>query len=194
MNINSKIECAIESRRPIREFSFIISPAPAVQQFVASLKKQVRLAIGHTYIDEFSKAHISIFKYKSNTENFLYRASVIAAQVKSFNIHVKDLTTFHHGSKRTIYLEIVNKHPIQELSKKLILKEVNPHITIARNLSYSDFLKAVEVIGQIKYSHFFSCESITVLTREQRGWKPYLNLPLATHVVHPHPLGCVPTD
>ena len=50
---------------------------------------------------------------------------------------LKDFGTFRNGSKRTIYMDIVNKYAIQDVFEKIVKEDRNftPYITIAKNLT-----------------------------------------------------------
>lgn len=163
----------------INRFFFTITPPQPVQVFVSGLKKQVHKAIGHGFQDEFSPAHISLFKYTDfKTESFLYDADWLVSALLPFDIRVKGLGIFKHGTNKTIYLQIEYKTPISELAKVLSGKSITPHITIARNLAHDDFTRAWESLQNISYSNCFRCTSVTVLKKEPNRWNRYLELPL----------------
>ncbi len=163
----------------INQFFFTITPSQPVQAFVSGLKRQVRNALGHGFQDEFSKAHISLFKYTDyKTESFLYDADWLIAALLPFEIHVNGLGIFKHGNNKTIYLQIEYKTPIEELAKVLNGERITPHITIARNLAPDDFTKAWESLQSITYSNYFRCNTVTVLKKEPNRWNRYLELPL----------------
>lgn len=163
----------------INRFFFTITPPQPVQVFVSDLKKQVRNAIGHGFQDEFSPAHISLFKYTDlKTESFLYNADWLVSALLPFEIHVKGFGTFKHGVNKTIYLEIECKTPLPDLATALGGESIIPHITIARNLDPDDFTRAWESLQSISYSNCFRCTRVTVLKKEPNRWNRYLELPL----------------
>jgi len=162
----------------VNHFFFTITPPQQVQIFVSNLKRHVRHAIGHEFEEEFSTAHISLFKYTDETENILYDTDQLLAALLPFEIYVKGLGAFKHGNNRTIYLQIEYKTPIADLANVLSGEGITPHIIIARNLEPDDFAKAWESLQSISYSNYFKCNTITVLKREPNRWNRYLELPL----------------
>jgi hypothetical protein len=164
----------------INRFFFTIIPSQPVQIFVSDLKKQVREAIGHGFQDEFSLAHISLFKYTNfKTESYLYDTDWLASALLPLEIYVNGLGIFKHGANKTIYLQIEYKTPVSELTNVLGGESIAPHIIIARNLAPDDFNKAWEHLQNSSYNNYFRCNSVTVLKREYNKWKRYLELPLS---------------
>ena len=43
-----------------------------------------------------------------------------AYEFEPFNVLLKDFNVFINGSKRTIYMDIINKYPIRDIFEKLI--------------------------------------------------------------------------
>lgn len=165
-----------------KELLFIISPPPAIVEYVAMLKQHVKLAIGHPFEDEFAKAHISLFKYRDeHAEDLLYQVDSKISSFAPFHVHIKNLNFHDHGTTRTIYLEVVHKNPICEIVENLGDRggEFTPYITIARNLDINDFLNAWKSLKNLSYSDYFRCDHITVLKRAPRSWKYYMDLPFA---------------
>jgi len=162
----------------VNRFFFTITPPQPVQIFISNLKRQVRLAIGHEFQEEFSTAHISLFKYTDKAETIRYDTDQLLAALLPFDIYVKGLGAFKHGANRTIYLQIEYKTPISDLATVLGGEEITPHIIIARNLEPDDFEKAWESLQSISYSDYFKCNTITVLKREPNRWNRYLELPV----------------
>src|SRR5882672_12000825 len=126
------------------ELFFIISPPRGIADYVAFLKSHVKSVIGHEFEDEFSKAHISLCKFRDNhPEDLLYRIDGKISAFTPFHVHIKNLNYFDHGTTRTIYLEVVHKSPICEIVENVLDRSpgFTPHITIARNLEMNDFMK-----------------------------------------------------
>lgn len=164
------------------ELLFIISPPPAIADYVAMLKQHVRLAIGHPFEDEFAKAHISLFQYRdARAEDWLYQVDSTISSCAPFHVHIKNLNFHDHGTTRTIYLEVVHKHPICEIAERLGKPkgEFTPSITIARNLDINDFINAWRSLKNLSYSDYFRCDHITVLKKAPRRWMYYMDLSLA---------------
>jgi 2'-5' RNA ligase len=176
------------------ELLFIISPPPAIAEYVAMLKQHVRLAIGHPFEDEFAKAHITLFQYRdARAEDWLYQVDTTIASFAPFHVHIKNLNFHDHGTTRTIYLEVVHKNPICEIVERLGLAslrsvretsrteaqgspgtsaspgqpawEFTPFIPIARNLDINDFINAWRSLKNLSYSDYFRCDHITVLKK-----------------------------
>lgn len=181
------------------ELLFIISPPPAIADYVAMLKQHVRLALGHPFEDEFAKAHISLYQYRdARAEDWLYQVDSTISACAPFHVHIKNLNYHDHGTTRTIYLEVVHKHPICELAERLGLasrtlvpeasrrsasqqpaREFTPNITIARNLDINDFFKAWQSLKNLSYSEYFRCDHITVLKKAPKRWMYYMDLSFA---------------
>lgn len=157
------------------ELFFIISPPKDIMSDVSELKSDVQFLVGHELEDRYSKAHISLFKFdeKAHFEYILDLVQSKASHVKPFNVFLKNLNVFHHGSNRTIYLDIVNKYPIRDIFEKLVEKTVRftPHITIARNMKFKDFRKTWQHLEDFSYSRHFLCDRITVLERPRTRWR-----------------------
>lgn len=169
-----------------KELFFIIAPPKPIAEYVGFLKSHVRSAIGHTFEDEFSKAHISLFKFRDeHVEDVLYKIDSKVAGISPFHVHIKNLNYFDHGATRTIYLEVVHKNPICEIVENVLDREgdFTPHITIARNLDINDFMKAWRSLKDLSYSDYFRCDHITVLKKSPRParqkWIHYIDLSFA---------------
>jgi len=160
----------------INRFFFTITPPQHVQDFVSDLKKHVHTALGHGFQDEFSPAHIALFKYSDKTDYSLYDTDWLATVLLPFEIRVKGLGTFKHGVNSTIHLQIEYKSPAP-LATLLGEETIIPHIIIARNLDSDDFAKAWESLQSISYNNYFHCNSLTVLKKELHRWNQHLALP-----------------
>lgn len=163
----------------ISRFFFTIAPPQPVQGFISDLKEIARTAIGHGFQDEFSPAHISLFKYTDyKTESFLYDTDWLVSALLPFEMQVKGLGLFKHGANKTIYLQIEYKTPVPDLASVLGGESVIPHIILARNLNSDDFAKAWERLQNISYGNYFRCSTVTVLKKAPNRWNRYLELPL----------------
>ncbi len=169
----------INLRQSVQELFFIIAPPPHIMSDVSVLKDDVQYLIGHKFDDRFSKAHISLFKYDDqHTDDIIRFVESKAAHFKPFNVFLKDFSVFYNGSKRTIYMDIVNKYPIREIFEKTVKENVDftPHVTIAKNLSDEDFLKCWPYLKSLHYSQHFTCDRITVLARFEKRWVHYKDI------------------
>jgi 2'-5' RNA ligase len=164
------------------ELFFMITPPKAIADYVAGLKSYVKDAVGHRIEEDFSKAHISLFKYRDpHAEDLLYRVDSRISSFTPFHVFLKDLNVVNDGTHWTIYLEIVHKAPIFELAENIAGENINfiPSIVIARNLELDDFLKVWGNLKDLSYSQYFRCDHITVLKRTPRKWKHHLDIRLA---------------
>ena len=170
---------AINLRQSVKELFFIIAPPPHIMSDVSVLKDDVQYLIGKKFDDRFSKAHIPLFRYDHrHMEDLIRFVECKAADFKPFNVFLKDFGVFYHGSSRTIYMDIVNKYPIQEIFEKTIKEDADfiPQLTIARNLSDDEFLKCWPYLKSLHYSQHFTCDRITVLARFDRRWVHYRDI------------------
>jgi 2'-5' RNA ligase len=162
------------TRTVSQELFFIIAPPRHILSDVSVLKDDVHYLIGHKYEDQRSKAHIPLFKYNDRySREMISFVESKAAEFQPFNVLLKDFGVFYNGSKRTVYMDIVYKYPIQEIFGKLVKEDENfiPHITIARNLDNEDFLRCWPYLKGLHYGNqHFHCDRITVLTRQDKHW------------------------
>ncbi len=164
---------------PVQELFFIIVPPPHIMSDVSVLKDDVQYLIGHSFDDRHAKAHISLFQYSGEyLDDMVDHVEEKAAQFNAFNLFIKDLNVFRHGSQRTIYLDIVNKYPVRDIYENLIKAdaEYTPHITIAKQLSSEDFMNAWPHLKDLSYSQNFLCDRITVLARGGNKWIHYKDI------------------
>lgn len=170
--------------RGIRELHFVIRPPRHILSDVSVLKDDVQYLIGRTLSDRYTPANISLFKY-SDTDDRMHHmirfAQARAAEIEPFNVFLKDFGIFFNGALRTIYLDIVNKAPVQELFEKIVREDSDfvPHIPIARNINNQDFLRCWPYLKGLRYSNqYFHCDRITVLARRERKWEFYKEIML----------------
>jgi 2'-5' RNA ligase len=113
------------------ELFFIISPPRHIVSDVSVLKDDIQYLIGRPTVDRHTKAHIALFRY-SDTDirmhHMLRFVEARAKEIEPFNIFLKDFGALYDGSKRHIYLDVVNKSPIQELFEKIVREDpAYPH-------------------------------------------------------------------
>jgi 2'-5' RNA ligase len=164
----------------VKELFFLISPPRHIMSDVSVLKDDVHYLIGHKLEDRHSIAHISLFKYDDeHIDDIIRHVEVRASKFKPFNVFLKDFGVFFNGAKRTIYMDIVNKYPIQEIFEELVKEDSGyvPHISIARNLAMDDFLRCWPYLKGLNYSNqHFLCDRITVLARSDKKWMHYKDI------------------
>ncbi len=158
----------------------MIAPPRHIASDVSVLKDDVHYLIGHQLDDRHVKAHISLFKYNDEHMDDMIRfVESRAIDFQPFNVFLKDFGVFYNGSKRSIYLDIVNKYPIQEIFEKLVKEDSSftPHIPIARNLAMDDFLRCWPYLKGLNYSNqHFLCDRITVLAKTENKWNFYKDI------------------
>jgi hypothetical protein len=78
-------------------------------------------------------------------------------------------------------MDVVNKYPIRDIFEKIVKEEpqYTPSITIAKNLTDEDFLKAMPYLKSLHYSQHFTCDRITVLARSEKRWMHYQDIEFA---------------
>jgi len=170
---------ALKLNKPVKELFFLLAPPPHIMSDVSVLKDDVQFLIGHELEDRYSKAHISLFKYSDqHIDDIIRFVATRATRFKPFNVFLKNLNVFHHGTNRTIYMDVVNKYPIRDIFEKVVKEDINftPHITIAKNIGIEDFLKCWAYLKDLSYSQHFLCDRITVLAREDKKWVHYRDI------------------
>jgi hypothetical protein len=166
----------------IKELFFTIAPPRHIVSDVSVLKDDVDYLIGHELEDRYSKANIALFKYSDTETRMSHMIRFVearATELQPFNVFLKDFGVFYNGSFRTIYMDIVNKSPIQEIFETIVKEDPDyiPHITIARNLAINDFLRCWPYLKGLRYSNqHFLCDRITVLARVDRKWSHYKDI------------------
>jgi 2'-5' RNA ligase len=175
---------AIALNESVKELFFLISPPRHIMSDVSVLKDDVHYLIGREMEDRFSKAHISLFKFSDTETHMKHMIRFVEArahEIAAFNVFLKDFGVFYNGSFRTIYMDIVNKSPIQDIFEKVVKQEASfvPHITITKNLTIDEFLRCWPYLKGLNYSNqHFLCDRITVLARTDRKWLHYKDIML----------------
>jgi 2'-5' RNA ligase len=173
---------AIQLNESVKELFFLISPPRHIASDVSVLKDDVHYLIGREMEDRFLRAQITLFKF-SDTENHMKHmvrfVEARASEISPFNVFLKDFGVFYNGAYRTVYLDIVNKSPIEEIFEKIIKEETSytPHIPVAKNLTTDEFLRCWPYLKGLNYSNqHFLCDRITVLARMDRKWMHYKDI------------------
>ena len=163
----------------VQELLFMIAPPPHILSDISVLKDDVQYLIDKKFEDRFSKGYIPLFKYEDqHVDDMMRFVEQKAETFNPFNIFIKDFGVFYNGNKRTIYMDVVNRYPIRDIFEKIIKSEpqYTPSITIAKNLSDEDFLKAMPYLKSLRYSQHFTCDRITVLARSEKRWLHYQDI------------------
>lgn len=177
-----EVSVGVQQASPVKELFFIISPPRHIRSDVSVLKDDVHYLIGREPEDRYARAVISLFRY-SDTEHHMKHlmrfVEARAAQFSPFNVFLKDFGVFYNGSKRTIYMDVVNKFYIQDIFERLICEGTSytPHITIARNLDEEEYLRCWPYLKGLNYSNqHFLCDRITVLGKTDDKWIHYKDI------------------
>lgn len=164
----------------VKELFFIVSPPRHIISDVSVLKDDVQYLIGRRFEDRSAIAHIPLFRYNDeHLDDMIRHVETKARDLEPFNIFLKDFGVFFQGEKRTIYMDIVNKSPIEEIFETMIREDSGfvPHIPIARNLSIAEFLRCWPYLKGLNYSNqHFLCDRITVLARGHSRWAHYRDI------------------
>jgi 2'-5' RNA ligase len=168
----------VKVKSKVQELLFVISPGANIERDISVLKDDVQYLTGKKFDDRFAKAHITLFNYVGdNPDEILDYIEERAANTSPFNIFLKDFNVFYGGSKRSIYLDIINKYAVSDLFDLFEKDEATtPHLSIARNLSAEDFLKCWPYFKAMHYSQHFCCDTITVLCKEGKRWVHYKDI------------------
>ncbi len=170
----------VQLDQSVRELFFMIAPPRHIASDVSVLKDDVHYLIGKKLDDRHVRAHIGLFKYTDDHKDDMLRfVETRVREFKPFNVFLKDFGFFFNGSKRSIYMDIVNKTPIQEIFERLVKEDSGyvPHIDIARNLGMDDFLRCWPYLKGLNYSNqHFLCDRITVLTRTEKKWTHFRDI------------------
>jgi 2'-5' RNA ligase len=175
---------SIKLDQSVKELFFLISPPRHIASDVSVLKDDIHYLIGREMEDRFQKSNITLFKFSDTEKHMNHMVRFVearASEIAPFNCFLKDFGVFYNGSFRSIYMDIVNKSPIQDIFEKIIKEESNfiPHIPIAKNLATDEFLRCWPYLKGLHYSNqHFLCDKITVLARTERKWMHYKDISL----------------
>lgn len=154
----------------LQDYFVLISPTDEIKAETKKLKNKLYKIIGRKTENEYSVAHISLFKTKYEIDNhILEKLKKALADVKPFTISTNEVDVFSHGTtKKTLYLKIENPKPIQALFETIgeefkFKKEILPHLTIEQNLPIADFEKIENDLTAFNYKSEWTCDRITVL-------------------------------
>jgi len=148
----------------------LISPNDDVKSETKKLKNKLYKIIGRRTENEYSIAHISLFKIKYERDaHVLEKLKRALSDAKPFTVSTSEAHVFSHGAtKKTLYLKIENPKPIQALFETIgeefkFKKEIAPHLTIEKNLPTADFEKIGEDLTPFHCKSEWLCDRVTVL-------------------------------
>lgn len=164
------------------EYLVVIPPSQEIMLDVKTFKKTFYDFINSQAINRYAKAHITLLDLFNSTyseEEIILKLKKVVSTIHKMNIKVEGIEKFNHGrGKRSIILSISNEKEIQELFKKLAhefylkMKNITPHITLAKNITIEETEALEEVISTISYMKEFQADRLSVLKREIIDGKP----------------------
>jgi hypothetical protein len=166
----------------VKEFYFVIAPPRHILSDVSVLKDDVHYLVGRELEDRYSRASIALFRYSDSEHHMKHLLRFVearAAEFSPFNVFLKDFGVFFNGSKRSIYMDVVNKFYIQDIFERLVKEGTSytPHITIAKNLDEEEYLRCWPYLKGLNYSNqHFLCDRITVLAKTSDKWIHYKDI------------------
>ncbi|KGO87115.1 hypothetical protein Q765_07890 [Flavobacterium rivuli WB 3.3-2 = DSM 21788] len=174
------------------EYHILLSPSDAIKEDVDNIKQQLHELIGIAERDRKSIAHITLLKMEAfESTDVKDQIKKAVSGFTKFTIKVAGYDKFEHGQERTFYLKIENPHPVDDLvsaikrpNRKRVPKIVNrqtsiidkpsldkpkkltmvPHITIARNIPFTD-LEKIEDFTPFEYQNEWLCDRIVIRKR-----------------------------
>jgi 2'-5' RNA ligase len=171
--------------RNVNLYFIALIPHESLRDQIRSLKERMRNKYGASHALK-STAHITLqmpFKRSSGDEDMISQALMkLAAGEKSFNINLDGFGAF---APRVIFIKISEPDPIIALHSRLkdlllaelhfsqeeILKEVQPHITVAtRDLTKTAFREAWPELKDEEFRASFDVHSIFLLKHNGRSW------------------------
>jgi hypothetical protein len=165
------------TEQSVQELYFFIAPPRHILSDVSVLKDDVHYLIGRELQDRYTRANISLFRYSDTEKHMRHLIRFVearAAQFTPFNVFLKDFGVFYNGSKRTVYMDVVNKFYIQDVFEKIVRQGTayTPYIPIAKNLDEDEYLRCWPYLKGLNYSNqHFLCDRITVLGKTDTEWK-----------------------
>jgi hypothetical protein len=170
----------VKISKGVEELFFVISPPPHIKSDVSVLKDDVQYLTGNIFEDRYSVAHISLFRFvdEQHFDDIIREVELRATYFSPFNVFIKGLKAFQHGSNRTIHLDIVNKYQVSEIFEKLVKEDnqYSPYISIAKKLTDEEFSHAWPYLEDFCYNQHFLCDRITVLARTDGRWIHYKDI------------------
>jgi len=179
MNINTSTDI-IPTEETLYDYLLVINPDGQIAADVKKFKQQIANELG-PYNSLYSPAHISLFRSEFPErfqEDFVTILEMIALKQGPFAVYTARFDHFNHGdAKRTIYVNVANPKPLNELHKKILqafeLKPhaFKPHITLARAISTPEFEKVYQQFDNQLFVRSFNCKSFRLIRRPASGGK-----------------------
>lgn len=163
------------------DFLFVINPSDSVSSDAKEFKKEFYQIFGF-FPSRGSKPHITIADIEcrpKNQEKIISELKNNHPQIGPFNVLVNGFADYEGNGNRVLHLYVEKSDEFKRLEKyykrmKKILERYkkryyvseNPHITIARNLSFELFESAKKEFLSRSYQTTFTAKRITILRRE----------------------------
>jgi len=168
-------------------YLLVISPSKEITRAVDILKEKVEEAIG-SYRYRHSKAHITLFFADLPAECERDLCEGIQRGVvghDAFHLRYNGIT--HFENKQTIYIDPVDKQPINSVRKSIVahvssykrLKKLGinpsdrPHLTIAAGLQPNQFQAALGLLAPHAFEREDRVAEITLLRKDLRANDTY---------------------
>lgn len=160
------------------DYLLVVSPGTSITNDVTALKKLIAQELG-IYGSRFSRAHISLFRSvfpERFQEDFVSLLDNIARKQSGFTLYTSKFDHFEHGpDKRTIYINVANPKPLEELHRKILQEfdikpaSFKPHITLARAISTPEFNQVYDHFHNQVFVRSFQCKSFMLLRKPATG-------------------------
>ena len=160
------------------DYLLVVSPGTSITNDVTALKKLIAQELG-IYGSRFSKEHISLFRSvfpERFQEDFVSLLDNIARKQSGFTLYTSKFDHFEHGpGKRTIYINVANPKPLEELHRKILQEfdikpaSFKPHITLARAISTPEFNQVYDHFHNQVFVRSFQCKSFMLLRKPATG-------------------------
>ncbi len=179
LTISDSSPAIVKGEIPFNDYFILLTPTGTTLQEIQNFKSKLSLLIGN-YPGKYSAPHITLFRFWCLNENEEKLLSVLYDFSKSksaFTVYIEGFHCFE--SSRTLYADIQNKEPIEQLYTDLVThikqnmdgikasykSKLNPHLTIGKELSEPQFYLAKEEFLYRRFDSEFSCPHLTILKR-----------------------------
>lgn len=170
MNSSKKGQLLLFPPPELTEYLILIAPPDEIKKEIKKLKTKLSKMTGNTTENQYSVAHISLFKTAwEKDKHVLERLKKALSDINHFPVSLNGVDVFSHGTKKkTVYLKVENQKPLQQLYEAFkgefkIKKEFVPHLSIEKNLLIADFEKIQHDLNSFNHPCEWICDRITVL-------------------------------
>ncbi|MBC8032711.1 MAG: 2'-5' RNA ligase family protein [Chitinophagaceae bacterium] len=181
------------------DYLLVLSPHEDLRERISKQKAEFSKNHG-SQVTAAGRPHITLVRFRTwemMEHKIVNRLKVIAMGHRAFKVNMKDYGSF---PSHTIYINILSKLPVQELSRELrvarkLMKSpdndpffiTEPHLTIARKLTAAQYEAAWPEYQQKQFTASFIADGMLLIKRRE-GEKAYqivqrfdfMNLPVNT--------------